>query len=694
MATFDPSLPYFGAAERSMEAMQHHMAAPALNPHFIPIAASVLPRPQPVLQATALSGPPPSHPHPPAPPQPSTSPSPSPLPQLSSSAQPVPASASASATAAILSKPKKPWSEAERTALKDAVIKYRTRRNWHKLPWKLILNDPLYIGYRVDRSKDAIMQQWKGLKKEVSALPLPEDDDEDAEASDSTDSDGSSSSSPSRASSAHPRPPRVRAPAKPKSAAKVKWTDADTATLDEAIRLHGTDWRAILSDPEYAARLKNRNPVSLGKNYHRFHPQGIEDKRIALEEKKRKREAKAEKAALEELSSTSEDDSDNESRHPPPPPQHRDLLPGVGRGGGGSVGGAVGGGAHDAGSAKRRRDEESGSESDGGDSVASSNASTDDESSSLSSPSLSSSTVDAPIQHWEKPDGRDVAHFRRCRHVCGCKSLTADGREFVNSQAVMVRGSRRNHEVNQNLHPQCRGLHRECERLLGPLKEASKGDKKRRKERHHHDGEDDDDALMDYDSDDDHASRTAKKHTNGATNGSHADPALSTKREDNHHSANHAASTPASFGPSSSTPLSPSAANLWSILNVQLQSASGSIGNASQLLRILEQNKPPPSSFSSSSTSSSSTSSSSSPSASSTDVAARASTERYEALLQRVAQQDEEIAQLRNTIKKLHEQLAHVSQVSQVPSGAPVVKNEPGTEPGMAPGAAPASGGS
>ena len=62
-------------------------------------------------------------------------------------------------------KVKKAWSEAERAALRDSVIKFRTKKNQHKLPWKLILNDALYSSYRQDRSKDAIMQQWKTLKK-------------------------------------------------------------------------------------------------------------------------------------------------------------------------------------------------------------------------------------------------------------------------------------------------------------------------------------------------------------------------------------------------------------------------------------------------------------------------------------------------------------------------------------------------
>ena len=205
-------------------------------------------------------------------------------------------------------------------------------------------------------------------------------------------------------------------------------------------------------------RLKYRNAVSLGKNYHRFHPAGIEAKRAAEAAKRAKKEARDEKAALDELSSTSEDESEEEEK-----PERRAQLqstPGTAHTAGSSSGG---------GKAIKQKRADSDSDSDSSDT---SDESTDDDSSPPASPQFSSATgVDAPIQAWEKPDDRSIAHFRRCRHVCGCKSLTADGREFVNNQAVMVRGSRRNHEVNQNLHPGCRQAGKACERLLGPLKE-------------------------------------------------------------------------------------------------------------------------------------------------------------------------------------------------------------------------------
>ena len=351
-------------------------------------------------------------------------------------------------------KVKKAWSEAERSALRDSVIKYRTKKNQHKLPWKLILNDALYTSYRQDRSKDAIMQQWKTLKKEVADIPIPEGESDTDDGTDS-ESEGSNVSSPQL-----PAIPSLPKPASQRS----KWTAEDTQALSEAIAQYGTDWRLILRDPVFAKRLKHRNAVSLGKNYHRFHPAGIEAKRASEEAKRAKKQAKDEKAALDELSSTSEDESEPEVRDDDK--SDRRAQPFNAPFGAGHASGSGGGGGK---GVKHKRTE---SDSDSDSSESSSDESTDDDSSPPASPqSTSTSGVDAPIQTWEKPDDRTVAHFRRCRHVCGCKSLTADGREFVNNQAVMVRGSRRNHEVNQNLHPNCRQASKACERLLGPLKD-------------------------------------------------------------------------------------------------------------------------------------------------------------------------------------------------------------------------------
>ena len=347
-------------------------------------------------------------------------------------------------------KQKKAWSETERSALRDSVIKYRTKKNQHKLPWKLILNDALYVSYRQDRSKDAIMQQWKGLKREVAEIPIPEGESDSDEGTDS-ESEGSAVSSPQL--------PAL--PALPKSSQRSKWTPEDTAALSEAVATYGTDWRLILKDPVFVKRLKYRNAVSLGKNYHRFHPAGVEAKRVAEETRRAKKEAKDEKAALENLSSTSDDESEDEADKPDRRAQLHNTAGTVHASGGGGSGGG-----------KAVKDKRSESDSDSDSSSTSSGGSTDDSSPPVSPAFQSASGVDAPIQAWEKPDERGVAHFRRCRHVCGCKSLTADGREFVNSQAVMVRGSRRNHEVNQNLHPNCRQHSKACERLLGPLKDG------------------------------------------------------------------------------------------------------------------------------------------------------------------------------------------------------------------------------
>ena len=362
---------------------------------------------------------------------------------------PTPVSAVLVPQQASNNKVKKAWSEAERNALRDSVIKYRTKKNQHKLPWKLILNDTLYSTYRQDRSKDAIMQQWKTLKKEVADIPIPEGESDTDDGTDS-ESEGSNVSSPQL-----PALPSLPKP----SSQRSKWTAEDTQALSEAIAQYGTDWRLILKDPVFAKRLKYRNAVSLGKNYHRFHPAGIESKRASEEAKRAKKEAKDEKAALDELSSTSEEEEEDEDK----PERRTQLL---------STPGAANAAGNSGSSSKAIKHKRADSDSDSDSSDTSSNESTDDDSSPPASPQFISATgVDAPIQAWEKPDERSVAHFRRCRHVCGCKSLTADGREFVNNQAVMVRGSRRNHEVNQNLHPNCRQAAKACERLLGPLKD-------------------------------------------------------------------------------------------------------------------------------------------------------------------------------------------------------------------------------
>ena len=414
----------------------------------------------------------------------------------------------------------------------------------------------------------------------------------------------------------------------------------------------------------FARRLKNRNPVSLGKNYHRFHPQGIEAKRLALEEKRKKKEAKDEKAALEELSSTSADDSDDEQ------PKR-----GAGAGGGGAPPGSGSGGGEGAAAAvkavvKRRREGGEGSSSSGSESDdsagTSSNGSTDDESSGPSSPSLSSSTVDAPIQSWEKPDNRDVAHFRRCRHVCGCKSLTSDGREFVNSQAVMVRGSRRNHEVNQNLHPQCRQVHKDCERLLGPLKERK--EKKRRKTATGADGEDADD---DDDLDDDDEQqllgggleakmRRVGRGQNGLHNGGHKEAGaghspVKREREDGHH-AQHGAppSVFPGFDPLSLAALSPASSDAWSVLQHQVLAASTNLESMQQLIRSL-QNKQ--------GTTQTSTAPPQPPSAPSPTTMSDL-TNRYEQLLERTTQQEEELQRLRDTVRQLEDQLRSAGQTT------------------------------
>ena len=652
MASFDVSMPYFGSSDRQME-----QPMPALNPNFIPIASSIMrpPIPPPTL-ATPVPSPPPKalipSTQPPHPPSVSLSP-PTSTPSASTPFLATPAP-NALFSLVLLPKAKKPWTEVERSALKDAVVKYRNRKNQHKLPWKEILNDPLYCQYRVDRSKDAIMQQWKTLKKEVALLPLPEGSESDVSVSDSTDSDASESSS--RASTPLPSglPPPPHPHVKRPSAAKIKWTEKDTAILDEAIHQHGTDWRRILSDPVFAKRLKNRNPVSLGKNYHRFHPRGIEAKKQALEEKRRRKAAKDEKAALEELSSTSEDESDDEA-----PKQ-------------GGAGGPPGSGSGVTASKRHRDDDESaaGSGSDSDDSGVMSSGSTDDESSGPSSPSLSSLTVDAPIQSWEKPDSRDVAHFRRCRHVCGCKSLTSDGREFVNSQAVMVRGSRRNHEVNQNLHPQCRALHRECERLLGPLKERK--DKKRRKTRTAPEQKDDYDELMEEEEEQREGEGKKKRggrRGNGALNGGHKGEAAfghsPVKREDSHQPPSVSTSA---FGSLElqpqlkSEPLSPSSSHAWLALQDQAQTAAVSLESVQQLIRTLQSRvassssfPPPPQ-----------------PPSAPSPTTANSLADRYEQLLERTTQQEEELQRLRDTVRVLEEKLQRAAEAA-----GPSVKTEP-----------------
>ena len=424
-------------------------------------------------------------------------------------------SLTAAAAAASGNKAKKAWTETERAALKDAVLKYRNKKNHMKLPWKQILSDALYAAYRPDRSKDAIMQQWKSLKKEVMNLPLPEGEESDAASVEdsATDSDASASSvsspqvaaagagpagSPSApGGSGQPSAPTSTSSSHRRAPAKPKWTEKDTAVLTEAINKYGTDWRLILKDDSFARRLKYRNPVSLGKNFHRFHPLGIEQKKLAAEAKRARKEAREQKQALDELSSTSEDeDSDRQ-----PADLHKKRRGGehaaAGEKGGSSAqkeAGAAAGARMSTSSGSRGRSRPhahksaaaaaADSSSGSSDSGSSSDRSSDDGSSSSSDESATSPSsrngglgadVDAPIMPYEKPDDREVAHFRRCRHTCGCKSLTANGEAFVNNQAVMVRGSRRNHEVNQNLHPQCRGLRKECERLLGALKERSGG---------------------------------------------------------------------------------------------------------------------------------------------------------------------------------------------------------------------------
>ena len=502
-------------------------------------------------------------------------------------------------------KVKKAWSEAERNALRDSVIKYRTKKNQHKLPWKLILNDALYSTYRQDRSKDAIMQQWKTLKKEVADIPIPEGESDTDEGTDS-ESEGSNVSSPQL-----PALPSLPKPASQRS----KWTADDTQALSEAITTYGTDWRLILKDPVFAKRLKYRNAVSLGKNYHRFHPAGIESKRVAEEAKRAKKEAKDEKAALDELSSTSEDDSDDEDK----PDRRTNPLstPGAAHtpgGGGGSGGKAV----------KHKRTE-SDSDSDSSDT---SDESTDDDSSPPASPRFASATgVDAPIQAWEKPDERSIAHFRRCRHVCGCKSLTADGREFVNNQAVMVRGSRRNHEVNQNLHPNCRQAGKACERLLGPLKEKKgKGLL----------GEDESGAVkeegmeldVDDDDEDDEVGKESKKkkrkreaNGGGLLNGQHGskeEGGKELKSDDAHDAMNPFVFSTSPFVTSQLAVSNPAAAHISSLL-AQLESMTHTV----LLVQSTQQS------------------------------AGGSYVETYERLLERSTKQEEEIAELKMEIARL-----------------------------------------
>ena len=60
MASFEVPLPYFGSSDRPMHPMELTMAAPALNPNFIPIASSIAaasPIPPPTL-ATPVPSPP------------------------------------------------------------------------------------------------------------------------------------------------------------------------------------------------------------------------------------------------------------------------------------------------------------------------------------------------------------------------------------------------------------------------------------------------------------------------------------------------------------------------------------------------------------------------------------------------------------------------------------------------------------
>ena len=629
MAQFDNHpLPYFGTSDRSLEAMQ--MATPAMTPTMMTFPGVIHPHLQasPITQATPLSAPP----NPLRSSTPLPTPSPAPL-----SSSPLPPS--------LPPKPKKPWTEAERTALKDAVIKYRTRKNQHKLPWKQILSDPLYYHYRVERSKDAIMQHWKTLKKEVNMLPAPEPVEEEADASDSTDSDSSASS---RRSSLLPVPA-----AKPRSAAKVKWTDEDTAVLDEAMARYGQDWRKILADDSFRQRLKNRNPVSLGKNFHRFHPRGVAQKAAALEEKRRRKEAKEEKAALEELSATSDDDDSDSDASPPPRPSN----------GSHSKGGDKVANASAFGSTKRRREaEHSASEDSESDSSSASDGSTDDDDDSGATSTVGG--ADAPIQSWEKPDSRDVNNFRRCRHVCGCKSLTSEGREFVNQQAVMVRGSRRNHEVNQNLHPHCRNQHKSCERLLGPLKDATgKSGKRRRRtaedeEMDEEHDEEDDDPSMDVDVDDplDLKRRGKRLHGNGEHAGGNG-----VKKEEASHRPPLLAPLSTYEAPSGGTG-GGGRGDVASVVRSVVEKTTAKIGELNSALReeiiaLVTSSLPAPLIAPSPST-------------------VHSYAERYEKLLERTGQQDEEIRRLKETVAALEQRLEQHEPGAPETSAGPTVKTE------------------